>query len=92
MHDLQLLEASSRPLFATPVDRDEAIRLKRELDIERVRRAEAEATAEKLAELVAAAQSQLVAERDARTRAESASSHLARLVAEEHARAQRAAR
>ena len=72
MHDLRFLEASITPLFARPIDRDEAIRLRRELDIERVRRAEAEATAEKLSKLVAGVQAELKVEREARTRAESA--------------------
>ena len=87
MNDLQLLESRSAPLFARPVDRDEAIRLRQELDAERQRRARAEATTERMAQLVADAQAELLAEREARRRAEAASSHLARLVADEHARA-----
>lgn len=87
MNDLQLLDASPTPLFARPVDADEAMRLRNELGLERARRAEAEAIAEQLAQLVADAQAELLEEREARTRAEAASSHLARLVAEEHAKA-----
>jgi hypothetical protein len=92
MNDLQLLEASSTPLFARPVDQSEAIRLRRELGEERARRAGAEETVADLARLVAQSQAALASEREARARAESASSHLARLVAEEHARARSAAR
>ncbi len=91
MNDLQLAEASPTPLFARPVDHDEAIRLRNELGLERVRRADAEETAEQLARLVAEAQAALLCEREARNRAERASSHLARLVAQEHAKARAAA-
>lgn len=90
MNHLQLLDASPAPLFARPVDHDEAVRLKRAFDDERARRVEAEQIAEQLAGLVAEAQAEVVAEREARTRAESASSHLARLVAEEYAKARAA--
>jgi hypothetical protein len=86
MNDLQLAEAPPTPLFARPFDHEETIRLRNELGAERQRRAEAEAIAEQLAELVAQAQAELLVEREARNRADAASSHLARLVADEHAK------
>ncbi len=90
MNDLQLVGSSPTPLFARPADHDETIRLRRELDIERERRADAEAIADQLAGLVAEAQAEILAEREARNRAEAATSHLARLVADEHAKARAA--